>query len=166
MTAVKWRLLLVDDDEMIVELLTLRLSAQGYDVQTACDGEKAYVQAKAFLPHVIVCDVVMPKVDGPTFCRRMRAEHNDVPFLFLTAKGQPRDKVEVLSAGGDDYLTKPSSGAATLITPRSSTWERAGPQTYWGLGVRGQVSREQILLNHVFAAPIRIASSIFTADEM
>jgi DNA-binding response OmpR family regulator len=103
----KWRLLLVDDDEMIVELLTLRLKALGYEVASAINGEKAYDAAVAFKPHVIICDVVMPKVDGPTFCRRMRAENDAVPFLFLTAKGQPRDKVEVLSAGGDDYLVKP-----------------------------------------------------------
>jgi two-component system alkaline phosphatase synthesis response regulator PhoP len=103
----KWRLLLVDDDEMIVELLTLRLEALGYEVASAFNGETAYDAAVAFKPHVIICDVVMPKVDGPTFCRRMRAENDSVPFLFLTAKGQPRDKVEVLSAGGDDYLVKP-----------------------------------------------------------
>jgi DNA-binding response OmpR family regulator len=102
-----WRLLLVDDDEMIVELLTLRLKAEGYDLRTAYNGEQAYAEAMTFRPHVIVCDVVMPKVDGPTFCRRMRDEGHAVPFLFLTAKGQPRDKVEVLSAGADDYLVKP-----------------------------------------------------------
>ena len=105
--AEKWRLLVVDDDPMIVELLMLRLEKLGYDVQSAVNGEEAYSMAMSFTPHVILCDVVMPKVDGPTFCRRMRTEHNPVPFLFLTAKGQPRDKVEVLSAGGDDYLVKP-----------------------------------------------------------
>ena len=102
-----WRLLVVDDDPMIVELLVLRLEALGYEVRSATNGEHAHEVATAFQPHVILCDVVMPKVDGPTFCRRMRNEHNDVPFIFLTAKGQPRDKVEVLSAGGDDYLVKP-----------------------------------------------------------
>ena len=107
MTTPPWRLLLVDDDALIVELLLVRLQAQGYEVRTAENGEVAYEAAQAFAPHVIICDVVMPKVDGPTFCRRMRAEHNDVPFLFLTAKCQPRDKVEVLSAGADDYLVKP-----------------------------------------------------------
>jgi DNA-binding response OmpR family regulator len=104
---VTWRLLLVDDDEMILELLTLRLKAQGYDIRTALNGEKAYEEVRAFQPHAIICDVVMPKVDGPTFCRQMRTEGNPVPFLFLTAKGQPGDKVEVLSAGADDYLVKP-----------------------------------------------------------
>ncbi len=103
----KWRILLVDDDVVIVELLTLRLEALGYEVHTAHDGEKAYEAYLATQPHLILCDVVMPNVDGPTFCRRMRAEHRDVPFLFLTAKGQARDKVEVLSAGADDYLVKP-----------------------------------------------------------
>jgi DNA-binding response OmpR family regulator len=102
-----WRILVVDDEYMIVELLILRLKAQGYEVATAGDGEEAYPVAMAFKPHLILCDIVMPRVDGPTFCRRMRAEHNNVPFLFLTAKGQPRDKVEVLSAGADDYLVKP-----------------------------------------------------------
>ena len=102
-----WRLLLVDDESMILELLSLRLGAQGYSVRSAMNGEEAYDAYQSFQPHVIICDVVMPKVDGPTFCRRMRAENNTVPFLFLTAKGQPRDKVEVLSAGADDYLVKP-----------------------------------------------------------
>ena len=103
----KWRLLLVDDDVRIVELLTLRLEALGYEIRTAVNGEVAYDAAREFNPHAILCDVVMPKVDGPTFCRRMRSENNHVPFLFLTAKGQPSDTVEVLSAGGDDYLVKP-----------------------------------------------------------
>jgi two-component system OmpR family response regulator len=103
----KWKILVVDDDDMIVELLVLRLKAQGYEVRTAADGEEGYQAAADFKPHIILCDIVMPRVDGPTFCRRMRDEHSDVPFLFLTAKGQPRDKVEVLSAGADDYLVKP-----------------------------------------------------------
>ena len=103
----KWKLLVVDDDPMIVELLTLRLEALGYEVRSAYNGELAYDAVQSFQPHVILCDVVMPKVDGPTFCRRLRGEHVDVPFIFLTAKGQPRDKIEVLSAGGDDYLVKP-----------------------------------------------------------
>jgi DNA-binding response OmpR family regulator len=122
----KWRLLLVDDDEMIIELLTMRLERQGYEIRTAANGLLAYDAAVAFKPHLVVCDVVMPKVDGPTFCRRMRAEGNDVPFLFLTAKGQPRDKVEVLSAGADDYLVKPfdpqelSARITTILRRHSS----------------------------------------------
>ncbi len=102
-----WKILLVDDDPMIVELLTLRLQKQGFNVRTAGDGEQAYRVAATDLPHLIVCDVVMPRVDGLAFCRRMREEGSTVPFLFLTAKGQSKDKVEVLSAGADDYLVKP-----------------------------------------------------------
>ncbi len=102
-----WKILVVDDDALIVELLSLRLKAQGYEVATATDGGKAYDVFKTFSPHAVLCDVVMPHVDGPTFCRRLRAEKNKVPFLFLTAKGQARDKVEALSDGADDYLVKP-----------------------------------------------------------
>ncbi len=102
-----WRLLIVDDDEAIVELLTLRLKKQGYDIRTARDGEEGYQVADEFRPHIILCDVVMPRMDGLTFCRRMRDEKKEIPFLFLTAKGQPREKVEVLSAGGDDCIVKP-----------------------------------------------------------
>jgi two-component system OmpR family response regulator len=104
---VPWRILLVDDDPMIIELLTMRLSAHGYEVTSAVDGVKGYAAAQTFRPHLIVCDILMPNMDGPTLCRKMRAEGDDVPFLFLTAKGQPGDKVEVLSAGADDYLVKP-----------------------------------------------------------
>jgi len=100
-------ILLVDDDSLIVELLTTRLTAQGYEVSTAANGEIAYQKVQSRKPDLIVCDVVMPKVDGPTFCRRMRAEGSTVPFLFVTAKGQPHDIVEVLAAGADDYLVKP-----------------------------------------------------------
>ena len=107
MTSEKWRVLIVDDDLVILELLTLRLGAQGYEIQTAIDGEKALQAMPHFRPHLILCDIVMPKMDGPSLCRRLRAENNNIPFLFLTAKGQPRDKVEALSAGADDYLVKP-----------------------------------------------------------
>lgn len=102
-----WKILLVDDDPLILELLTLRLKARGYEIDTALDGAAAYPRLQQFQPHLVICDVVMPNVDGPTLCRRLRSEGNNVPFLFLTARGQPRDKVEVLSAGADDYLVKP-----------------------------------------------------------
>lgn len=102
-----WKILIVDDDQMIVELLTLRLQAKGFEVQSALNGEAAYTVAEQFQPHLILCDLVMPIVDGPTFCRRMRSEGIETPFLFLTAKGQPRDKIDVLSAGADGYLVKP-----------------------------------------------------------
>jgi two-component system, OmpR family, response regulator MprA len=107
MTESKKHILLVDDDSLIIELLTARLTARGYEVSTAANGEMAYQQVQAHKPDLIVCDVIMPKVDGPTFCRRMRAEGSTIPFLFVTAKGQPHDIVEVLAAGADDYLVKP-----------------------------------------------------------
>ncbi len=107
MTPNGWRILLVDDDPLILELVTARLEGQGYEVATAGDGEKAHPVFEAFNPHLVLCDVVMPIVDGPTFCHRLRSEGKKVPFIFLTAKGQSRDVVGVLSAGADDYVIKP-----------------------------------------------------------
>lgn len=106
-----WRLLLVDDDALIVELLSARLAAQGYAVETAANGEIAWSMLERQKPHLVLCDVVMPVVDGPAFCRRVRAAKNTLPYLFLTAKGQPQDIIEVLSAGADDYIVKPFDAA-------------------------------------------------------
>jgi DNA-binding response OmpR family regulator len=101
------RILLVDDEQEIVELIQLRLEAQGYEIATAPDGLQALRVLERFQPHLILCDVVMPVMDGPTLCRKLRAGNNRVPFIFLTAKGQSQDIVGVLSAGADDYVVKP-----------------------------------------------------------
>ena len=104
----------MDDEAAILELLTLRLRAQGYEVATALDGQQAYEVFMQFQPHLVLCDVVMPVVDGPTFCRRLRAEKKEVPFIFITAKGLAQDIVGVLSAGADDYVIKPFDPAELL----------------------------------------------------
>ncbi len=122
-----WSVLLVDDDFLIVELLGARLQAQGYEVATASNGLEAYAHVQKHAPDVIVCDVVMPKMDGPTFCRKMRGEGNKIPFLFLTAKGQPQDIVELLSAGADDYIVKPFE-AAELLARLQSILRRFYPE--------------------------------------
>jgi two-component system response regulator MprA len=103
----KWTLLLVDDETTVLQLVGNRLKSQGYEIQTAVNGKLAddLMQKNEF--HLVVCDVVMPVMDGPEFCRKVRARGDKTPFLFLTAKGQPQDIVEVLSAGADDYVVKP-----------------------------------------------------------
>jgi len=105
-----WTLLLVDDEPQVLQLLANRLKAQGYAIVTALNADLAAIQLVQAKPHLVVCDVVMPGTDGPTFCKLVRARGDRTPFLFLTAKGQPQDIVEVLSAGGDDYLVKPFNG--------------------------------------------------------
>ncbi len=102
-----WSLLLVDDEPLILEMVSSRLRAEKYEVTTATNGEEAeqILGTRSF--HAVICDVVMPKLDGLTLCRRTREHRNGVPFLFLTAKGQPQDIVELLTTGADDYLVKP-----------------------------------------------------------
>ena len=102
-----YRILVVEDDPDIQELLVIRVKAQGYQVRAASNGLEAYVILKEWNPHLVLCDVVMPIENGLSFCRRCRTEGIKTPFLFLTAKGQSSDIVQVLDAGADDYIVKP-----------------------------------------------------------
>ena len=99
--------LVVEDDEPTRTLISNRLTIKGYKVAQAADGEEAYQQIKRAPPQAVICDIMMPKIDGLSLCRRLRAEGQNIPFLFLTAKGQTRDVVEGLSSGADDYMVKP-----------------------------------------------------------
>jgi len=99
------RILLVEDDREIRDLLKLSLSGQGYEVMTAENGEQALEAADASID-LIVLDIAMPGISGIQTCMRIRERFN-MPILFLTAKSGTLDKAEGLLAGGDDYLTKP-----------------------------------------------------------
>ncbi len=103
------RLLVVDDEPSIRDLLSASLRFAGYDVATASDGSGALVQAEKHRPDLIVLDVMMPDMDGFEVTRRLRERGRDVPVLFLTARDDIEDKVTGLTVGGDDYVTKPFS---------------------------------------------------------
>ncbi len=103
------RALVVDDEASLGELVQLALRYEGWQVETATDGATALTKARAFQPDVIVLDVMMPGLDGLEVLRRLRATGDDVPVLFLTAKDAVADRVVGLTAGGDDYVTKPFS---------------------------------------------------------
>jgi len=109
-----WKILLVDDEPTVLQLVTTRLKFQGYEVSTALNGTAADELLKKQRFHLVVCDVVMPVLDGPGLCRLVRSRGDKTPFLFLTAKGQPQDIVEVLSAGADDYVVKPFDAGELL----------------------------------------------------
>jgi DNA-binding response OmpR family regulator len=100
------RVAVIDDDRMVREMLALGLSREGYDVQTAADGSAALDLVRTFDPEVIVLDIMMPKIDGITLLPKLR-ELTQAPILMLTAKGDTEGKVASLTAGADDYLTKP-----------------------------------------------------------
>ena len=103
------RVLAVDDEQMLTDLLSMALRMEGWEVRTASSGLEALNVAREFAPDAIVLDVMMPDLDGMGVLRRLREAGNMVPVLFLTAKDAVGDRVAGLTAGGDDYVTKPFS---------------------------------------------------------
>jgi two-component system OmpR family response regulator len=103
------RVLVVDDEATLAELVTMALRYEGWDVRSAGDGSGAVRMAREFRPDVVVLDIMLPDLDGLEVLRRMRAEAPHLPVLFLTAKDAVEDRIAGLTAGGDDYVTKPFS---------------------------------------------------------
>jgi two-component system OmpR family response regulator len=103
------RVLVVDDEVNIAELLQMALRYEGWDIQTAYSGRKAVTSAKEFGPDAIVLDMMLPDFDGMEVLRKVRAQSPTIPVLFLTARDSVEDRVAGLTAGGDDYVTKPFS---------------------------------------------------------
>jgi two-component system OmpR family response regulator len=103
------RVLVVDDEATLTELLSMALSYEGWEVRTAADGTAAVRAAREFRPDAVVLDVMLPDMGGLDVLRRLRADATDVPVLFLTARDAVEDRVAGLTAGGDDYVTKPFS---------------------------------------------------------
>ncbi len=100
------RILVVDDEAQIARVLRRSLSARGYEVQVASDGEEALAAFNAWRPDLVITDLSMPNMGGLELCRRIRAT-SLVPIIVLSVKGEERTKVEALDAGADDYVTKP-----------------------------------------------------------
>lgn len=100
------KILIVDDDQNICELLRLYLAKEGYETLIAHDGEKALELFEQNKPNMVLLDVMMPRMDGWEVCRRIRAQAN-TPIIMLTAKGETFDKVLGLELGADDYVVKP-----------------------------------------------------------
>ena len=104
-----FRILVVDDEPSICELISTSLKFVGFDVRTAATGSQALTVAEEFKPHAMILDVMLPDVDGFEVCRRIRNEGHPIGVLFLSAKDEMKDKVQGLTIGGDDYMTKPFS---------------------------------------------------------
>ncbi len=103
------RILLVDDEPDILEIVGYNLSSEGYEIFTASNGLKAVEAAKKHLPHLIVLDVMMPEMDGIEACEKIRKipELSETVITFLTARGEDYSQVAGFDAGADDYITKP-----------------------------------------------------------
>ena len=102
------RILVVDDDPRLREVVRYALSREGFEIDEAGDGHAAIAACDAKLPDLVVLDVVMPELDGIEVCRRIR-QRSKVPILFLSSRGEEVDRVLGLELGGDDYVTKPFS---------------------------------------------------------
>jgi len=103
------RILLVDDDADILEIVGYNLSQEGYQISTAINGREAIAKAKKLLPHLIIMDVMMPEMDGMEACENIRKipELSNVIITFLTARSEDYSQVAGFDAGADDYITKP-----------------------------------------------------------
>lgn len=118
-------LLIVDDEDNLRSMLSAALRHHGFEISTASNGREALAALDEIVPDLIVLDVMMPELDGFEVCRRLRADNNSTPVLFLTARDGTEDKVRGLTLGGDDYLQKPFS-LEELVARATAVLRRAG----------------------------------------
>lgn len=123
------RLLVVEDQKDLNKIITKHLTAEGYSVDSCFDGEEAldYIDMADY--DGIILDIMMPKMDGLAVLRQMRAEGNDTPVLFLTARDAVEDRVEGLDTGASDYLIKPFAFEELLARIRAMTRKASGIQS-------------------------------------
>ena len=125
------RILVVDDENSISELIATSLRFVGFDVRTAATGLQALTIAEEFKPHALILDVMLPDQDGFEVCRQLRQDGHSVGVLFLTAKDSVEDKIAGLTIGGDDYVTKPFS-LEELVARLRALLRRIGATTVEG----------------------------------
>ena len=112
-------ILVVDDEPQITRVLRTSLTARGYEIRVANDGETALEIVKDFAPDLVITDLVMPRMNGIELCRELR-KFSQVPILVLSVRGEERSKVEALDSGADDYITKPFSTGELLARVRAA----------------------------------------------
>ena len=123
--AAKQKILIVDDDENIAELISLYLVKECFETKIVYDGENALKEFKTFAPNIILLDLMLPGIDGYQVCREIRRESN-VPIIMLSAKGEVFDKVLGLELGADDYIMKPFD-AKELVARVKAVLRRFAP---------------------------------------
>lgn len=120
------KILIVDNELEIVQLLSLHLSREGYSVAWTTDSDSAFDTVTKEKPDLIILDVVMPKINGIDLCSKIREEY-DTPIIFLSCKNKVSDKVLGLSIGGDDYMTKPFSTTELIARVKANLKRRYSP---------------------------------------
>jgi len=119
------RVLVVDDEESITELVSMALRYEGFAVETASSGYQALEKIDAFRPDLILLDVMLPDIDGFSIAEPLPRDRRDIPVLFVTARDATEDKVRGLTIAGDDYVTKPFS-VAELVARAQAILRRVG----------------------------------------
>ncbi len=125
------RVLIVEDDTSLAEVLTYNLKEAGFDVVHAADGREGLQQAQVLLPNLIVLDLMLPLLDGIEVCRRLRSDPSthEIPIVMLTAKSEEMDQVVGFSVGADDYVTKPFSVKVLLERIKALLRRRMSAET-------------------------------------
>jgi DNA-binding response OmpR family regulator len=156
--------LVVDDDAGILDVVGFALRGEGFDVETAADGDNAFELAQRRPYDVIVLDLMLPRMSGTEVCRRLRAEGNAVPILMLTARDAEVDRVVGLEVGADDYVTKPFSTPELVSRIRAILRRRELDRADRRLavsrigGLRIDYARHEI---HADERPVRLTPSEF-----
>ncbi|HEX6596070.1 MAG TPA: response regulator transcription factor [Acidimicrobiales bacterium] len=127
MEETKTRILVVDDEPNITDLVSTALRYEGFDVEVASDGRSALSAGQTFRPELMVLDVMLPDLDGFSVVRRLRSDNVPVSVVFLTARDATEDKVAGLTLGGDDYVTKPFSIEELVARVRAVLRRAQGP---------------------------------------
>ena len=121
-------ILVVDDESQITRVLRTTLSAQGYSVRTAADGDEALEVMRNWMPDLVITDLSMPNMAGLELCRRIRTK-SKIPIIVLSVRGEERTKVEALDAGADDYVTKPFGMNELVARVRAGLRRSKTPQS-------------------------------------
>ncbi|MCR4935763.1 MAG: response regulator transcription factor [Oscillospiraceae bacterium] len=141
------RVLIVDDEKAIVDILDFNLRKEGYDTLKAYDGAEGLRLAREGAPDAVLLDVMLPKLDGFSVCRALREDGDNVPIIMLTAREEERDKVFGLETGADDYITKPFSMRELLARVKTNlrrSFQSAGGES----GHRGaQITVRELCLD-------------------
>lgn len=135
--AVKQKILIVDDDNNIAELISLYLTKECYDTKIVNDGEQALIAFEHYKPNMLLLDLMLPGIDGYQVCREIRAK-SDVPIIMLSAKGEVFDRVLGLELGADDYILKPFDSKELVARVKAvlRRFQPAKPEAYASVDIK------------------------------
>lgn len=149
------KILVVDDEKPISDIIRFNLEKEGYDVSVAFDGEEAVEQFETVGPDLILLDLMLPKMDGLEVCRQIR-KTSDVPIIMLTAKDSEIDKVLGLELGADDYITKPFSNRELAARVKANLRR---------VGSSAQAQPEEEVLNEIYVGALTIHEDAYAVSK-